>query len=406
MRKGTTPVTLLALVLSACVAAETAEEDVKTARELRSHLEDEFIPFFLASAPDEVHGGYNVGMTREGRPRLNRPRDLVGQARHLYAFSIGVRRLKGDLGSRCREAARLGAKFLTEKMHDDGNGGFYERVSPKGDVADGSKRTYGQAFAIYALSEYARATGNEQARALAVRTHRIVRQKMWDTKFGGLFRRAATDWKVTDDKKKIDDHLHFIEAVFSLHELTGEARYREEIGQLCDFLLGTFFSGPRLAERELTHRDLSLPERERYHYDQAGHSMESAWFLMQAARLLKRDDLKRSALIIVDRVLDESFDRETGGIVHIGGDAFREWWVQCEAVAALALAYKETGSDRHRNAFRSAVSFTMGSYPNREVGGWYSRVSRTGKGRVGTRAGPYHVTQMLDFVSNLLETRR
>jgi cellobiose epimerase len=374
---------------------------------LLQHLTNEFIPFFLARTPDKDFGGYNVHIDAVGTVHASPSKGIIAQSRQLYMFSVGARRTTGEQRDRYLQAARLGKAFLAEKMHDSGHGGFWERVSRDGyGVADPRKHTYGQAFAIYALTEFARAADDRDALMLAIRTHDIVPGKMWDRERGGLFRTAVADWAIRDDKKKIDDHLHFLEAVWNLSSATKMTTFRDEIGDLSRFLLGTFFSGPRLDERELVYRDLSSAPSSEFLADRTGHSLESAWFLLRAARLLGREEFRRAALTIIDRVVLDSFDRKYGGVVPLALDGERTWWVQCEGVTALALAWKDTGEARYREAFEAALAFTMQAFPDRNTGGWYASVSRAGRNGQGNKAGEwkagYHETQMLAYVADLL----
>jgi mannobiose 2-epimerase len=374
---------------------------------LLQHLTSEFIPFFLERTPDTEFGGYHANVDPDGTVHVGQSKGIIPQSRQLYMFSAGARRTTGEQRARFLEAAHLGKTFITGRMLDPVHGGFWERVTRDGRRAvDPIKNTYGQAFAIYALTEFALASGDRPVLAAAVRAHDIVRGKMWERDSGGLFRTAEADWTVKDDRKKIDDHLHFLEAVWNLYAARKDPPTRNEIGELSGFILRAFFSGPRLEERELVHRDLSPAPDGMFRADRTGHSMESAWFLLRAARLLGREDFRRAALIIVDRVIDDRFDWEHGGIASRERDAERTWWVQCEGVAALALAWRDTGQARYQKAFEKALSFTLRAFPDRKNGGWYPTVSRSGREGRGNKAGEwkagYHETQMLAYVADIL----
>ena len=56
---------------------------------------------------------------------------------------------------------------MLRRMTDEKNGGVYWALRADGSVADGTKHTYNQAFAVYALASYYRASGNAEALARA-----------------------------------------------------------------------------------------------------------------------------------------------------------------------------------------------------------------------------------------------
>ena len=70
-------------------------------------------------------------------------------------MTLGQEKLKED--------ADHAYAFLKEKCLDKEFGGVFWSVTYDGKPADTTKHTYNQAFAIYALSSYYDATGNEEA---------------------------------------------------------------------------------------------------------------------------------------------------------------------------------------------------------------------------------------------------
>ena len=132
-------------------------------REARNILEriltENIIPFWYPEVIDEQDGGYRLNHDLEGRYRGPANKYLVTQARTLWFLSRLANSHYGAPGH--LEAARHGHAFLRDRMWDRQFGGFYWEVDSSGhSVARPEKQMYGQAFALYALTEYANATGD------------------------------------------------------------------------------------------------------------------------------------------------------------------------------------------------------------------------------------------------------
>ena len=84
---------------------------------------------------------------------------IVTQARQLWLASRLLRSRYADAGM--REAADPASGSCAIVMWDAEHGGFYWAVDPSGrKVLQPTKHLYGQAFGLYALSEYSMASGS------------------------------------------------------------------------------------------------------------------------------------------------------------------------------------------------------------------------------------------------------
>jgi len=126
------------------------------ARELETNL----LPFWREKSLDHRHGGFIAEMANDGTVRDDAPRGLILNARLLWTFSALFREL-GD--ARDLALARRAFDVLEGRFRDREHGGYVWRVDADGRPLDTSKKTYGQAFAIYALSEHFRATSDTAA---------------------------------------------------------------------------------------------------------------------------------------------------------------------------------------------------------------------------------------------------
>ena len=165
------------LILAASVApapAQTAADVRATAPALEKNLTENILRFWYPGTIDREHGGFLIDHDAQGRFKGEAPKAIVTQARMVWLSSRLMREGRG--GPAMAEAARQGYRFLLDKMWDREYGGFYWEVDRTGTrVAHANKHLYGQAFGLYAIAEYARATGiarRSRRRAAAVRSAR------------------------------------------------------------------------------------------------------------------------------------------------------------------------------------------------------------------------------------------
>ena len=123
-------------------------------RETRAHLEHKILPFWKGLR-DDIHGGFvgYVGYDLKRDPMAER--GCILNSRILYFFSQASMSLSDP--SLLSYAAHAYETLL--EMMDSEHGGVFWSMHADGTVLDPTKHTYNQAFAIYALSNYALASG-------------------------------------------------------------------------------------------------------------------------------------------------------------------------------------------------------------------------------------------------------
>jgi|SRR5690606_39189905 len=126
-------------------------------------LTDKWYPVVL----DTEDGGYFTTITYDFKVGDNQDKMIVTQSRHLWVTSQAAMHYNE---SRFLNYAEHGFDFLKTKMWDANHGGFYDLVDEKGvpiETEKPKKTAYGNAFAIYGLAAYYKASGNKQALELA-----------------------------------------------------------------------------------------------------------------------------------------------------------------------------------------------------------------------------------------------
>ena len=118
---------------------------------IQEELRNNLVPFWLQKSIDTEHGGFVGWMSNEGIIDPVSPKALILNTRLLWTFSALYRFNKDE---RYRDMARRAYDYLQTFFWDTQHGGAFWLVDYQGNILDDSKKIYGQAFYIYALSEY------------------------------------------------------------------------------------------------------------------------------------------------------------------------------------------------------------------------------------------------------------
>ena len=114
-------------------------------------------------------------------------------------------------------------------------------------MLQGRKQTYGQAFGIYALAEYFRATGEPEALDRAERLFEDVETHALDPASGGYWEARGRDWGPLDDIRlsaidmnapfSMNTHLHILEAYTGLVLASDRPQHRERLRAVLEIML-------------------------------------------------------------------------------------------------------------------------------------------------------------------------
>jgi N-acylglucosamine 2-epimerase len=149
-----------------------------------------------------------------------------------------------------------------------------------------------------------------------------------------------------------------------------------------------------------------------------GHAIETAWFLMEEARLRGDKALLREACQILDWSLDLGWDRQYGGILYyvdiegLPAEPYEHdmklWWPHNEAIYATLLAHHLTGEAKYLDWHTRLHDWSYAHFPDREHGEWFGYLHRDGtvsspiKGNMWK--GPFHLPRMQLYAWKLLES--
>jgi mannobiose 2-epimerase len=370
--------------------------------ELNQVLRDNILAFWLAKCIDRHYGGYHLLIDSEGRPKRGSVRGLVGQARMVWLFARASRQ---DYGGGSLQpagvllaAARHGYEFLRDRLWDPEQGGFFWSVDAKRPrEKDPRKDTYGQAFGLFALSEYVRASNDEEALRFAGELAELLERHAHDAEYGGYVGLLNRDWRPDAGKpqlKLMNTHLHLMEALTAYVEVSGSPLTAERLAELVHIQAMRTVRQPYGVSTDRHERDWT-PVFDEHTAVSFGHDVENATLLMDALRVLGRESSEFIAVYrsIWEYILEFGFDAEAGGLYHTGllgqpaSDREKVWWVQAEALLGALRMFVLTRDARFLDVFRNTWRFVCAEMVDWRSGEW--RPSVPGSSLPADKAQPW-----------------
>lgn len=374
--------------------------------EVYKELTEHILPFWK-TLRDEQQGGYYGYVDYDLRVDKAATKGCILNSRILWFFSTCCYELKDES---LLVYAKHAYDYLCQHCLDKEQGGVYWSLHADGRVADDTKHTYNQAFAIYALAAYHRASGEPQALALAQRLFCLIEDHCKDE--GGYLEAFTRDWKPAKNDKLSENGveaartmntlLHVFEAYAGLYETAPSADIAACLVQILDlFSKKMYNANKKRLEVFLDHNYRSLIDLHSY-----GHDIETAWLLDWGCDLLKDEALSQQISTITtalsETVLKTAYHNNAlyNECENGKDDTHQVWWVQAEGVVGFVNAWQKSGEDRFlqaaENMWGSIRTHLIDPRPGSE---WFWLLDETGrpvKGRpiVEPWKCPYHNGRM------------
>ena len=414
-------------------------------QEMQDVLTQNILPFWMNKMVDHEHGGFYGRIDGSGVLHPDAEKGAILNARILWSFSAAYRVLGNLEGLECLNYLDLATRakdYFIEHFIDHEYGGVYWSLDSKGQPLDTKKQFYAIGFAIYGLSEYARATGDREALDYALQLYDCIEEHAFDRKYNGYIEAMTRDWQPIADMRLSDldanypksqnTHLHIIEPYTNLYRCIREMQaantcnYVPVLGSVLpvdvvvpmETLAGIEGSLQNLIHiftdyilnPETHHLDLFFDmdwTRGAGRLESYGHDIECSWLLHEAALVLGDPKVLRKVEPIVREVAKASEKglRPDGSMIHEANldtghiDDDLHWWVQAENVVGWYNVWQYFHDE---DALEKAVScwqYIKANLVDYDNGEWYW--SRRADGTLNTvddKAGfwkcPYHNSRM------------
>ena len=347
--------------------------------EMLAALQDGILKRWYPLVIDSEFGGYFTNLAFDWTILPEQEKMIVTQARHIWTTSKAA--ALSDTPSSFETLARHGFTFLRDRMWDGAHGGFYQIRGRGGGPSEvrgwrDEKRTYGNAFAVFAMAVLYRQTGDPEVLEFAKRTFHWIEECAYDPRFGGYFQFLGPDSKpfgrsspyttVASDANELgtkdqNSSIHLLEAYTELLRVWDDQKLRRQLSGLLTLIRDTMVSEGGYLRlfffpdwSPVSFREDPPEVREKnYGLDHVsfGHDCETAFLMLEASEALGIVNDSRTLTVgkkMLDHALAFGWDTTVGGLFEEGyyfaGEnrcsiirATKNWWSQAEGLNALLL---------------------------------------------------------------------
>lgn len=389
----------------------------------RHELFGSVVPFWLQHAVDRQHGGLHSCIGDDGVVQST-DKYMWSQLRGLWTFSALYNRMQG---SAARHEGWLGQAGTDPQAWLDVAHGIYRFVSQHGQdeqgrwvfarQGDGAPHTgytsiYTDGFALLGLTEYARATGNDDALASALATFKRVRALLAAP---GSY--PSDPYPLPEGVQAHGVAMIFSLAFFELALLSGQADVMNAALEEAEKVMGLFRRPQERYVLEFLDASGEPMDSPRGRAIVPGHAIESMWFMLHIYQHVGNEQRMAEAIECIRWHTELGWDAEHGGLLlardAAGGEAWwpfansKLWWPQTEAMYALLLAHELSGEAWCLDWFRRVDEYAFAHYPVPQHGEWTQRLDRYGRKFTETVAlpvkDPFHLPRALLLSVEVLE---
>ena len=379
--------------------------------EMQDVLQKNILRFWLDKMVDQEHGGFYGRIDGHEHLHADAEKGAILNARILWAFSAAYRVL-GD--KTYLEAASRAKHYIIDYFIDPEYGGVYWSLDCNGKPLDTKKQFYAIGFAIYGMSEYARATGDAEALKVAIDLYRCIEEHALDHEYNGYIEAMTRDWQPIADMrlseldanypKSKNTHLHIIEPYTNLYRVWKSDELKASLHNLIDIFTD------RILNPETHHLDLFFDmdwKRGAGALESYGHDIECSWLIHEAALVLGDAEVLKKVEPIVEMVAKASEKglNADGSMVHEANldtgyvDSDLHWWVQAEAVVGFFNIYQYFGDESALQKAQHCWTYIKENLIDNENGEWHWSRRKDGTlnlddDKAGFWKCPYHNSRM------------
>jgi len=352
-------------------------------------LLNDIIPFWEKHSIDTEHGGYFTCLDIHGAV-YDTDKFIWLQGRQAWTFSMLYNTVEKN--DKWLEIAKNGVDFLRQYgINKDGD--FYFSVTADGQPLVKAYNIFSDCFAAMAFSQYALASGDEEVKALAIKTYYNILKRR-DNPKGDFEKNTNTRPLIGFSLPMILSNLVLeLEEILEPDEVENTIDY--SIQQVMDVFLdeksGLIYENvlPNGAHHDSFNGRLLNP----------GHGIEAMWFMIDIGDRRNDSGLINKAVTTILNILDYAWDKEYGGIYYFmdaQGKPTQQlesdqklWWVHLETLVALAKAYEQTNSKEVLEWYHKVHDYAWSHFSDPENGEWFGYLNRKGEVLLDLKGGKW-----------------
>ena len=367
-------------------------------------LKGNILPFWLENGLDKEHGGIYTCLDREGR-LMDGTKSVWFQGRAGFIFSYAYNNVEKK--PEYLEASKSCIDFI-EKHCFDKDGRMYFEVTADGRPLRKRRYVFSECFAIVAMAEYSKASGDKEYAAKALNLFKEM-LRFIDTP--GLL---PPKYLPTQPAIGHSLTMMLINVASIVRSVAPDPVLDSRIDESIDLIKTRFLHPEYKALLEMVTPDGKLIDTINGRTINPGHCIETAWFLLEEAKHRGWNEgygkeIKDLALTILDWSWEWGWDEKFGGIINFmdckGFPAqdysqdMKFWWPQTEGIIAALYAYEATGDPKYIEMHKKVNDWAYDHLPDREYPEWFGylhrdgSVAQTAKGNIFK--GPFHIPRMM-----------
>lgn len=346
----------------------------------RASLFDDIVPWWEKYSIDRECGGYFCCIERDGRP-YSTEKFMWMLGREIWMFSRLFNQHQANPAWLAN--ARHGVDFVLKHGFGE-NGKMHFRLTREGKPVAKCLSLYSECFVSIGLAEFSKAAGDAALWNKAVEMYERI-----DARLG-----QPSDTPLLGYPIDAQFHLHAHDMMrmtnaYVFNEVQPSARWQADMKKAADSVVNNHWHPELDACLENVSMDgkamLDLPEGRMVH---PGHSIESAWMLLEIAQQRKDEALLNAGVEIILSSLRRGWDEQFGGIKYITNldhspchpleADMKLWWVHSESLYALLLAWAATGRQDVADWYKKVHEYTFSHFPDTQWGEWYGYLNRDG----------------------------
>lgn len=381
--------------------------------EMYFQLKDNLLDKWYPKVIDYETGGFFTNLSYNFQLSNSQEKMIVTQARNIWTLSKAA----DFYGNKDYiNFAFHGFEFLQNKIWDKKNGGFYQIRNRVGNYSDiegwrNEKRTYGNAYGLFALASLYNSTKNESVFEFAKQVFNWLENFAHDKIHKGYFQFLTEDCKVFNKEseyksiasdsievgyKDQNSSIHLLEAFTEFYNVYKSELLKERLTEMLFLIRDVITTDKGYLQlffdekwEPISFRNSPKDIREKnYGLDHVsfGHDYETAFLMLEASHVLKLDnDIKtlQVAKKMVDHAIENGWDENNGGFYDEGyyfeNDGkckiiknTKTWWAQAEALNIyLIMSQIFPQEKKYLEIFFKEWEYVKNYLIDHENGDWY-----------------------------------
>lgn len=354
--------------------------------EIYKELTKRILPFWM-KMKDDKNGGFFCKVSYDLEIDKKAHKGVIALSRILWTFSASYNELRDE---KYLEMAHHAYEFLKRKGRDDEHKGLFWLLDYEGNPIDTRKHIYVQAFGIYALSEYYKATNSREAFNIALELYDVIKEKGYDDNTKAYREEFSKDWiempnEMLSENGIIADitmntHLHILEAYTNLYSVWPDKQLRQDLIDLIYTFSDKFYD----KETKFLRVFLNKKWQSMIDLKSFGHDIEASWLIDEAVKSIQLKDEKINKMImdIGYNIADYAIQKD-GSLINEeengAKDYTRVWWVQTEAIVGFLNIYEKNKEEEIQLLIKGLWDYIKKNMiDNRKGGEWFYSIEKDG----------------------------